>query len=182
MNVIKEYDDKNKVENSDIKLLEPKNERRNTLNLKDLKNLKNQVNLSEDKIVKETNVDEPIQHSSYSIHDLNILWSEFSEKLKNEGKTSQFIILDRPITLNEHLITLYLDNLIQIDQLNVFKSELLEFLRKKLKNGNISLETLLVEESQIKKIYTSREKFQYLANKYPLLEDLKNRLGLETDF
>jgi hypothetical protein len=37
-------------------------------------------------------------------------------------------------------------------------------------------------EAGKKVIYTSREKFDYLVEKNPVLKELKDRLGLDTDF
>ena len=33
-----------------------------------------------------------------------------------------------------------------------------------------------------RKLYTSNDKFAYLAEKYPALQEMKQRLGLDADF
>jgi len=62
------------------------------------------------------------------------------------------------------------------------KSELAGFLREKLKNSTIVVVGELKEQEDRKVIYTNREKFDYLVNKNPMLKELKDRLGLDTDF
>jgi hypothetical protein len=66
--------------------------------------------------------------------------------------------------------------------LNNIKSELSAFLREKLQNSTISVMGELIGADEKKVIYTNREKFDYLAEKNPLLKELKDRLGLDTDF
>jgi DNA polymerase-3 subunit gamma/tau len=159
-----------------------KSERKSTLNLHDLKNLKNTINKVEVKEEKKTEVVTVDPVNDFSMAQLKSAWSEFAGIYKTEGKTSQFIILDREIELVGTTIRLKLHNLIQIDQLNAFKAELLDYIRKKLRNSAIALEATIAPEGETKQLYTSKEKFQHLASKYPLLDELKNKLGLETDF
>ena len=40
----------------------------------------------------------------------------------------------------------------------------------------------VVETQDERKLYTSQDKFNYLAEKYPVIVDLKQRFGLDTDF
>jgi DNA polymerase-3 subunit gamma/tau len=104
--------------------------------------------------------------------------------MKKEGKKSEYVILDREISMMDDGCTLkiQLDNIVQQDQLNTFKTSLLDFLRKKLQNNQLMLEVVIVEQEGKRRMYTSDEKYKYLAEKYPLVEELKKRFGLETDF
>ncbi|HEY0743241.1 MAG TPA: hypothetical protein VGD40_17355, partial [Chryseosolibacter sp.] len=56
------------------------------------------------------------------------------------------------------------------------------FLREKLRNSNIQVTGVLTQSDDKKIIYTNRDKFDYLADKNPILKELKDRLGLDTDF
>jgi DNA polymerase-3 subunit gamma/tau len=62
------------------------------------------------------------------------------------------------------------------------KTELVEYVRNSLKNQSIQIVGELREAEQRKVIYTNREKFDYLVQKNPILKELKDRLGLDTDF
>lgn len=66
--------------------------------------------------------------------------------------------------------------------LNNIKVELTGFLREKLKNTSIQVAGNLQTGEEKKVIYTNREKFDFLAEKNPMLKELKDRLGLDTDF
>ena len=71
---------------------------------------------------------------------------------------------------------------VQETMLANIKSELTLFLREKLKNNTIIITGELDLGEDKKMIYTPRDKFEYLANKNPVLNELKERLGLDTDF
>lgn len=66
--------------------------------------------------------------------------------------------------------------------LNNMKVELTAFLREELKNTSLQVTGELSASEDKKVIYTNREKFDYLADKNPILKELKDRLGLDTDF
>jgi DNA polymerase III subunit gamma/tau len=120
---------------------------------------------------------------TFSLSNLKSIWNEYASRMKREKKDIEYVILsNRELELDGFTIKIKLDNLIQIDQLNGFKTEFVEHLRKSLKNNLIMLEASISASEAKKVIYTSDEKFKHLLQKYPILEDLKKRLGLETDF
>ena len=120
----------------------------------------------------------------FTLEELKNYWGQFADKFKTEGKSSEYIILaDRAISLEEdYTIKIPLDNLVQIDQLNSFKPALLEFLRKSLGNSLIMLETSVLDKPVDRKPYSQSEKLQHMIEKYPLVADLKKRLGLDMDY
>jgi DNA polymerase-3 subunit gamma/tau len=137
--------------------------------------------------VKEEQVSEPVQTYSnrkFSFDEIKEHWHTYTSNMKKEGKRSEFVILDREISLLEDgfTIKLQLDNIVQQDQLISFKTDLLDFLRKKIQNNQVMLEVVVVERDEKRRMYTSDEKYKYLAEKYPIVEDMKKRFGLETDF
>lgn len=66
--------------------------------------------------------------------------------------------------------------------LSNIKTELTGFLREKLRNNTIQVSGRVQTGEEKKIIYTNREKFDFLAEKNPMLRELKERLGLDTDF
>jgi hypothetical protein len=75
-----------------------------------------------------------------------------------------------------------LHNPVQESMLANLKVDLANFVRTRLKNQSINIIGELREAEQRKVIYTNREKFDYLVAKNPMLKELKDRLGLDTDF
>jgi hypothetical protein len=92
-------------------------------------------------------------------------------------------MLTQPYTVDNHVITVNLLSPVHETMLNNIKSEMTAYLRERLKNHNIQVTGTVVEPDDPKKvIYTNREKFEYLVEKNPILKELKDRLGLDTDF
>jgi DNA polymerase III subunit gamma/tau len=79
-------------------------------------------------------------------------------------------------------IPLTLTNPLQEDLLNGFRGELLPFLRSALKNSQLRLDVQIVKDAPQRRLYTPGEKFNYLLEKYPALQQLKDRLGLDPDY
>jgi len=66
--------------------------------------------------------------------------------------------------------------------LNTFKGDITAFLREKLKNTSIMVAGELQKEESQRTLYTDREKLDYLMQRNPHLKELKDRLGLDTDY
>jgi DNA polymerase III subunit gamma/tau len=114
---------------------------------------------------------------------LKKVWMEYAEIMKNEGRKSESIIMDRDFTMEgEFTVKLGLDNFVQLDVFNVFKADLLRHLRQGLNNSNVNVDAEIAEAAPSKKIYTANDKFRYLSEKFPLLEEMKKRFGLDSDF
>lgn len=129
---------------------------------------------------------ETIEDTGHPVNEesLRKVWKAFAERKKQAGKDSEFTILNQEIYLHEDGVTipLTLTNPLQEDLLNGFRGELLQFLRSELGNSQLRLDVQMVKEAAQKKLYTPREKFNYLLEKYPALQDLKDRLGLDPDY
>ncbi len=91
--------------------------------------------------------------------------------------------MDQPIRIKDkYTVILPLTNAVKINILDKFRSDLITHLKTVLDNRHITLETELLQEEASYKPYTNKEKFDYLIQKKPVLQDLKDRLGLDPDF
>lgn len=79
-------------------------------------------------------------------------------------------------------VRILLSSSLQEEPFERLKPKLQHYLRQQLNNAQISLHPLLAEEAGPKRLYTNSEKFRHLMERYPLLAEFKERLGLETDF
>lgn len=104
----------------------------------------------------------------------------YAEMRKNQ--VAEYHLLTQPIHIREHVITLSLTNPIEEPLLVSIRLELMTFLREQLKNSSIQIESIMQEAGSVRKAYTNKEKFEYLAEKNPLLKDLQNKFGLDPDF
>lgn len=91
-------------------------------------------------------------------------------------------MLSQPYEVRGKQIVIRLLSPVHETMLNNMKVELTAFLRDKLKNTSLQVIGELSASEDKKVIYTNREKFDYLADKNPILKELKDRLGLDTDF
>jgi DNA polymerase-3 subunit gamma/tau len=116
----------------------------------------------------------------FTYDQLKVVWNEFAEQRKKFQ--AEYQLLTQPFELHEKQITVHLHSSVQDMLLNNLRTELGSFLREKLKNNSITLIGVTIEQEDRKVIYTPREKFDYLLERNPLLRELKDRLGLDTDF
>jgi hypothetical protein len=116
----------------------------------------------------------------FSAEQLQDAWNAFAQQRKKFQ--AEFQMLSQPYELQDHLIVVQLLSPVHETMLNSIKVELTGFLREKLKNTSIQVTGHLQTGEEKKVIYTNREKFDFLADKNPMLKELKDRLGLDTDF
>ena len=115
---------------------------------------------------------------------LQRVWKELAEERRAQDRMSEFWVLNRAVTANEeHVIELAVDNPIQVDQFNEMRVEFLADLRRRTGNPRLNvLPSVTTAAPTARKLYTSTDKFEYLAERFPALRDAKQRLGLENEF
>ncbi|WP_216690154.1 DNA polymerase III subunit gamma/tau [Hymenobacter siberiensis] len=115
---------------------------------------------------------------------LQRVWKEIAEERRAQDRMSEFWVLNRPVTANaEHSIELAVDNPIQIDQFNDMRVEFLADLRRRTGHPRLNVQPVLTEAAPTaKRLYTTSDKFEYLAERFPALREAKQRLGLEADY
>lgn len=92
-------------------------------------------------------------------------------------------MLTQPFELNGNQVVVNLLSPVQETMLDNIKIELASYLRERLRNSNIQVTgRVSTTPDDSKMMYTARDKFEYLAEKNPILKELKDRLGLDTDF
>jgi DNA polymerase-3 subunit gamma/tau len=115
---------------------------------------------------------------------LQRVWQEIAEERRARERMSEYFVLNRPVSANEeHLIELAVDNPIQVDLFNEMRTEFLGELRRRTRHPRLNVQvSLSTAAPTARKLYTSSDKFEYLAEKFPALREAKQRLGLEADF
>jgi hypothetical protein len=116
----------------------------------------------------------------YTETQLREAWETYASQRKKFQ--AEYQMLSQPYSLQEDVITVELLSPVHETMLNNIKSELTGFLREKLRNNAIQVTGQLHAGEEKRVIYTNREKFDFLAEKNPILKELKDRLGLDTDF
>jgi hypothetical protein len=137
--------------------------------------LKADVKKDDQKTAQAAIADQP-----FTEDQLRAAWNEYAEQRKKFQ--AEFQMLSQPYMLKGNQIVVTLLSPVHETMLNAIKLEISTFLRERLKNNSIQVTGELHHTDDKKVIYTNRDKFEYLAGKNPLLKELKDRLGLDTDF
>jgi hypothetical protein len=128
----------------------------------------------------QSNSQEKPADESFTPEQLQFAWNDFASQRKKFQ--AEFQMLSQPYEVRDKLIVVNLLSPVHETMLNNLKVELTAFLRDKLKNSSLQVTGELTKTDDKKVIYTNKEKFDYLADKNPILKELKDRLGLDTDF
>ncbi|QCR25107.1 DNA polymerase III subunit gamma/tau [Pontibacter sp. SGAir0037] len=113
---------------------------------------------------------------------LKTVWHGILRRKKEENMM-EYTLLNRQYHVSDqNELTLHLENNVMLDQFTSLRPALLAELKNQLGNRSIKLKAEVIEMQHEQKLYTSQDKFNYLAEKYPVLVDLKQRLGLDVDF
>ncbi|MFD1872297.1 DNA polymerase III subunit gamma/tau [Hymenobacter bucti] len=115
---------------------------------------------------------------------LQSVWQQLVDERRAQDKMGDYMILNRPVAADaNHVITLMLENPVQVVQFNDFRAEFTTELRRRTGHPGLLVQTEVTTAAPTgRKLYTSNDKFAYLAEKYPALQEMKQRLGLDADF
>jgi DNA polymerase-3 subunit gamma/tau len=116
----------------------------------------------------------------FTREDLLRAWSEFAETRKQHPADYQ--LLTHPFEQRGNEVIIHLHNPVEETILSTIKSDLTAYIREQLQNFSITVTGQVIEGETKKILYTNREKFEYLMEKNPILKEMKERLGLDTDF
>ena len=115
---------------------------------------------------------------------LQTVWQQLADERRAQDKMSDYLVLNRAVAADAgHVITLTVDNPVQVVQFNDFRAEFTVELRRRTGHPGLTVQTEVAAAAPTgRKLYTSNDKFAYLAEKYPALQEMKQRLGLDADF
>ena len=144
--------------------------------------IKDGLNALKRKTEPETEKTEAAITTEFDQENLLKVWSNFINFYKVKAPSFASAIAKYQPELKDNFVIEYkvANKLIANDTLNV--ASMLEYLKKELNNNQITLKPVIVEKTSKKVAYTDREKYEEMAEKYPGLVDLKERLNLELDF
>lgn len=120
---------------------------------------------------------------------LAVYWDEFIDKFRQANKMTVVsnLQLAQTMLLGPEEIGIVSRNIVQYRFMEEEKLEISEFFKRKFRNNALIL-TLQLDENQQQAADTgpaplsSREQFARMIEKYPLVKELKDRLGMELDF
>ena len=127
----------------------------------------------------------PIDNNPVEINKLTECWTHYASGLHTDGRMAlHFAMVKRkPEIESDSIISFTVDNVALEKDLIENKTSLLSFLRKNLSNFSLEL-NVKVEASPVtdENPYTPSEKFKKLAEKNPLINELKKKFDLEIEY
>ena len=133
------------------------------------------------KAIKETtHSDEELPEKPFTETDLHFYWKEYAKLLEKKGEhiLSSHLNMQLPEVVENKLKITFPNETIKIE-LEKAQGSLLKFLHKKLENYTIHLEIEIDETAEKKYAYTSREKFEILKEKYPIMDSIRKTFDLD---
>jgi len=119
--------------------------------------------------------------------ELQLAWNEYASQLKKEKNPAgqNFEMAELRVQDANNFIALVTNN-IQLRFIEQQGLKVSQFLREKLCNSRLQfyivMQENLAQQSSVEAPLTSREQFQKMAEQYPLIKELKDRLRLELDY
>lgn len=88
----------------------------------------------------------------------------------------------KEIVLDGESITILINTELEQEFLKEVRFRLLDFLKRYLLNDHITIDAKITKAPTIQKLYTSKEKYDFMVSRNPALKKLKDGLGLDFDY
>jgi len=127
----------------------------------------------------------PAAQQAFTLAQLTTVWNAFAENLKSKGQINHHMVLTST-TLDlkdDYGIHITVGNAVQMDQLEEIKVEFLSHLRRSLKNNALRIHAVIgYVAPKEKKFFTDDDKLKLLMEHYPVVAELRKKLGLEINY
>lgn len=134
-----------------------------------------------EEIIEENN---PV--TDFNLEMLWKVWDEYAEEVRKNDRLSYYtaLIKHRPVMREAYNIEILVDNHIQKSDIDIDKPNLLGFLRERLNNWQIQLESIIDEDDSNDGdiLFDPFKKYEAMVEKNPVLADLKARFNLDVDY
>jgi len=111
------------------------------------------------------------------------VWHLLADQFKASNKINLFTLMTShaPRLMGGNTIEVMIENSIQQEWLQTSSIDILNDLRPQLRNYELQIVGVQVEGNVQRRPYTSSEKYHFMVEKNPLLEELKNSFNLGLD-
>lgn len=109
-------------------------------------------------------------------------WSTLLENCLSSGKNALYSIMakqDMASQFNLDTFTVFLNHEVDQEEFSQHSASVLQELRTLTKNTSLQLKTEIKEQTSSRKLFTSQEKYEFMVNKNPNLEQLRRDLDLD---
>ena len=119
----------------------------------------------------------------FSHEQLLSLWNQYAENAKTAGKINIYTLMigADPQLEGTELIIAKVEHKLQEALLQEEMVDLMNFLRPRLKNFSVSVKTIQAAREIVNRLYTSTEKYQFLLDKNPKLDEFRRKFNLDVN-
>ncbi len=138
----------------------------------------------EDKLNEKAENQATIPIKNIGVDEIKIAVQVYADTMKALDRMFEFALFnEREVQLENGKLIFTLENEIQKSQLNAYKAAFIKYLKDEF-DSNFTLDAeIATNNNETKKLlYTPTDKYNFLADKYPVLDELKKRLGLVLEF
>ena len=150
---------------------------------------KNLLESLRDKISSDYNIEEIKDAEALTDKRLRQVWNDYTAKLEtqpNKHSTIQTFRIAKLQTETDNLFTITVRSITHQKFIEQEKSLLCDFIQQAFNNRSINFKIMIEagekEDIPLHLTLNSRQKFERIAEKYPLVRELKNRLNLDIDY
>ena len=124
-----------------------------------------------------------LKNEAFTEDELQDAWKHFIELRKKKVVSEmEQLILTRQMTKKGMNALVMLNSPLEIAILDRIEVDLVNFLREALSNDKLVVQKEIREDSKKEKIFTSKDKYDYMLKEQPLLQKLKDKLGLDFEY
>jgi DNA polymerase-3 subunit gamma/tau len=142
---------------------------------------KNLHKKTSEKSNKEKQIDtSKLPKEEFSFADFFVYWKKYIDILNKQGDKMLVSILNssEPV-LKDVVVELTYPNKMMLEEVKKHQTYILNYLRDKLQNYDLSLQLILNESDEKKYAYTPQEKYARLREINPLIDELRKKLHLD---
>jgi hypothetical protein len=130
---------------------------------------------------QEEKPEEPIANEPVTQEVLAAAWSAFAEKYKGHPRLYSLLTVHPPQLEENANISFAVNNSLQTEEFQKIHPELKKYLHEALKNKQLSIQTVMIEQPEADKPRTDEERFAQMSEKNPVLLRLKQQFMLDFD-
>ncbi len=119
----------------------------------------------------------------FSNEQLEAIWMKYADNLLQSGANLFYTIMKeaKPTRVGDSEVHIRIGHVSGEAEFMQQKQGLLGFLKENLNNYHLTIHYKVEEVEQGDKLYTNRDKYEYLKQKFPAMEELRKRFDMDLD-
>jgi DNA polymerase-3 subunit gamma/tau len=133
---------------------------------------------------REAPIESELPEDSFEEIKLLEVWQQYADQQQLDGNRQMFttLTMNKPHLKEGFIVELIIHNQAQENLMIESKVSLVDYLRKKLNNYKVMLNTVIEEQAvDPDQAFTNKERYQKMVQKNPDLEEMRKQLGLELE-